>query len=532
MNAVLRPDISERAIDDVLQEFDRCHRPGVAVGVSIGSSFRYRKGFGLANLEQPIVLTPSTRMRIASVTKHFTCLAYLLLCEEGKARLDDHVGRFLPALSASVRKITVRQLMTHTSGLRDIDDLCHQFSGTDAAVPIDELLRFYDSSECINAEPGTTWSYNNGGYLILGRIIEQIAGETFGSFLARRIFIPLGMHDTAIRGSVHDFVENSATMHMVEKNGCFSRSYLHRENGAEGALVSTVDDLLRWLAHMSAPTIGSADTWRQMFQPAVLRNGTSTGYGLGIMIGDLGGNATIGHSGALLGAVSYMLKIPALGLDAVVLVNRHDVNGAQLVDKIVRACVDGSVAAPEAPARLIEGSYFCAAERRALQLFGRDGRQVACIDGAEITMVPDSNGTLRPTPPAYLRIAITTSPMTTGRAELPEQVELEEFGDKLTFRRIDTAEVDELSTIVGAYEAASIACHMSIAPDGLLRTIGEFGSVTYRLERVGALTWRTRSLDAKPWSGVLVFDDDARGFWFSSLRTRRLRFIRRYKTMP
>src|SRR5262249_19681191 len=125
----LSVSFQEEKIDAIFAEIDQCRLPGAAVGIAIGGRPVYRKGFGLASMELPVVLTPTIRMRIHFTTKHFTCLAYLLSCEDGKAGIDDPIGKFLPELHPVSRGVTMRQLMGHTGGLRDAHDINWQFSG-------------------------------------------------------------------------------------------------------------------------------------------------------------------------------------------------------------------------------------------------------------------------------------------------------------------------------------------------------------------------------------------------------------------
>src|ERR1700758_395772 len=139
----LRVEFDEAQIDAIFAAVNQCHLPGVAVGIAIRGRPVYRKGFGLASMELPVVLSPSTRMRIYSTTKHFTCLAYMLLCEEGKADIDDPIGKYVPELHSIARGVTAGQLMGNTSGLRDVYDIGYQFSGTGKRVTSAQLLALY-----------------------------------------------------------------------------------------------------------------------------------------------------------------------------------------------------------------------------------------------------------------------------------------------------------------------------------------------------------------------------------------------------
>jgi len=227
----------ERKVDAIFAGVDQCHLPGVAVGIAIEGKPVYRKGFGLASMELPTLLSPSIRMRIASTSKHFTCLAYLLLCEEGGAGIDDPVGRHLPELNPVAHGVTMRQLMGNTGGLRDVYDVFVQFNetysrygGVAQSVTSADLLALYRDIDDVNTAPGTAWMYNNGGWLILSAVIERITGKSLERVMWERIFEPIGMYDSLVRRSDSDFVSNSATPHSLNPAGGFERLYWGLDN--------------------------------------------------------------------------------------------------------------------------------------------------------------------------------------------------------------------------------------------------------------------------------------------------------------
>src|SRR6185437_5764751 len=289
--------IDEQAIDAIFSDLDQSHLPGAVVGVALKGRPVYRKGFGLASMELPVLLSPQTRLRIYSITKQFTCFAYLLLCEEGKAKLDDSVGRYLPELHPIARRATMRQLMSHTSGLRDVCDLRWFFSGIKSVVPAQELLACYRDVSDVNCAPGVSWSYNNGGYHLLSNVIEKIAEQPLEEVLRKRIFEPMGMGNTLLRRTDSDFVPNSATMHMLTADGRYERRYLPGELMGEGGIVSTVEDMLRWQA-----LVRSTDTWTLMSTVQKLNDGSETGYGFGLFRHCYHGVDTIFHTGGGLGS--------------------------------------------------------------------------------------------------------------------------------------------------------------------------------------------------------------------------------------
>jgi CubicO group peptidase (beta-lactamase class C family) len=533
-NNAIAVEFDEKRIDAIFAELDQSQLPGAAVGIAIHGKPVYRKGFGLTNIELPFVLSPSIRMRIYSMTKHFACLAFMLLCEEGKADIDDPLGKYLPELHPVTHKVTMRQLMGHTGGLRDAHDICHLFSGTGRTVSSADLLSLYRDIDDVNFAPGTAWCYNNGGFLLLSVVIEGITGQSLEENLRGRIFEPVGMYDTLLRRIDTDFVPNSATMHMVNSVGSYEKSYLGTALAGEGGIVSTVDDMLRWLAHMDAPLVGSATTWEAMKAPHTLVNGTSTGYALGLVIDHYRGVETLSHAGGALGANSKMLKVPGAGLDVVIMVNRHDVVSGLLLNNILDACLPHLDQAKEIPSRAITGTFRSPTTGRVIQLgtssasspWIREGQQIACIDGGDLPIEPDDTGVLWTAGMAsYMKKAITLI----GDRSKPTVIRLSDFGNLDELVLVKPAEQVDVCAVAGRYRSDATNTNATISESDhgpRLNTVGRFGSAEFKLETLAEGIWRGISTSAMPWGGILSFDGGCETFRFSDLITRALPFRR------
>ena len=529
----------EKKIDAIFGSLNQCRLPGAAVGIALAGRPVYRKGFGLANMELPVVLTPSIRLRIGSTTKHFTCLAYLLLCQDGKAGIDDSVGKYFPELHPVIHKVTMRQLMGNTSGIRDVyhlvdlfnDSYC-KYAGAAQSIRSDELLAMYREIDDVNVPPDTTWIYNNGGWLLLSAAIEKISGASLERFMKDRIFEPVGMHDTLLLRSDTNFIENRASQHVVNTNGGFERLYWGMDShvGA-GAMVSTVDDMLRWMAHMDAPIVGNEHTWRHMKSSGRLVNGTFTGYGLGLVIDSYRGIKTLHHGGNALGGNAQMLKVPELGLDVVIIVNRQDVSGVALTYEVLDACVT-NLSPQSEPCRppFSKGTYRSPASGRVVQLYDRDGRQFASVGGLDLPVERDANGVLWCTD-IWREGKVGVKLI--GGAEAPEEIRLMEFGniDELVLEKNSFKEVDA-SRILGAYRLSGAVVEALIqenSTDTVLHAAGPFGAVDYRLEALSELIWRAKP--AAPsrvgyLGGILIFSKDRSAFTFSNYQMRSLVFRR------
>jgi D-aminopeptidase len=525
----------EKKVDAIVALLDQCHEPGAAVGIAIAGRPVYAKGFGLASIDLPVVLSPSMRMRIGSSSKHFTCLAYLLLCEEGFARLDDPIRRWLPELHPITHGVTVRQLMGNTSGLRDAFDLIWQFSGEGRPISSAEVLAYYRDIADVNFAPGTAWAYNNGGFLILTAITERIAGKKLEEVLRERIFQPVGMHDTLLRRWDTDFLPHSATLHSRDSAGGYQKSFARTALSGEGGIVSTVDDMLRWLAHMDAPRVGRAETWSLIKESQILPNGTCTGYGLGLQRGHYRGVETLWHAGSVTGGNSQMLKVPAAGLDVVIMLNRRDISGAQLVDRILDACLPGLEPVAPLGRSPVTGTFRSPTTGRVAQLsvsgasppWIEAGQQIVWIDGCDIPLEPDANGVLRAAGIFdFVKLGLTP----VGDPTNPSSIRCNDFGNLDELIAVLSVAGADASAIVGQYRSDTTGIEATIVEtDGgpELSTAGRFGTASYTLENVAAGIWRAASMSQIPWGGGLSFDADRAAFRFSSAqRTLALVFRR------
>jgi len=524
VNASFRFD--HKMIDAIVAGLDQRGRPGAVLGIAVGGRPLYREGFGLANMELPLVLSTSTRMRVMSVTKQFASLAYLLLCESGRATPDDLVGKYLPGLHPVTRNVSVRQLMGNISGLRDVLDLSWHFSGTGHPISTTELLSLYEELDQVNAAPGTAWIYNNGGWLLLGAIIERIAERSIEDVLRERIFEPLGMYDSLLRRTDTDFVRNCAHSHLLNPDGQYEKAGFGTALSCEGGVVSTVDDLLRWLKHMSAPIVGTAETWHALRQPQQLANGSYTGYGLGLVVGRYRGVEVLYHSGVGMGCSAHVLKVPAFDLDVVVISNRDGVFAPELAERILDVCLQLQAAGPPGmDAPLCSGIFRSPQTGRVIQLFVREGGQTASIDGFELPLELGEGGILRPTGASrHLKLSVTVE----ADPRASQTIRISDFGNTDELIRLSPSQATDGSEIAGHYKSTEtqIEAVVSNGRNPALKTRGRFGAAQFDLQPLAEGIWRARSGGSIPWGGILSFASDATSFAFSNSCTRMLKFVR------
>lgn len=316
-NIALASSVDPTLIDSLLTPYDRNDRPGVAVMVIEKGEVVYSKGFGMANLDHNIEITPQTVFQIGSVSKQFAAFSILLLDERGLLSLDDEIHSILPDLPDFGHPITVRQLMVHTSGLRDYFEPL-LYAGwnlfTDIITP-NHIMNIVSRQTKLNFPPDTRFLYSNTGYFLMGRIVEKITGMSLREFAHAEIFQPLGMSNTHFDDDDFESVRNRAESYAFFDERAY-RIPLHFTSSGEAGVVSTLDDLAKWDANFESHTVGSASIFDKMVNDGVnmsLGNKETEPprYYAGGLVNTMYKNTKqIFHTGALAGYRSIMLRFP------------------------------------------------------------------------------------------------------------------------------------------------------------------------------------------------------------------------------
>lgn len=368
-------------LDALFQAWNRSDAPGVIVGVAKHGNVIYRRALGLASIEQGQALTPTTRMRIGSTTKHFCALGILMLAEEGKLDIDKPIGTWLPELGEVCGRPTLLQLMHHTGGLHDpLPIVFFQNGGYYTELSAGGHLQMMSRFKECNFEPGSRFAYSNSGYQLLSLLTERVSGKTWGEFLDERVFGPMGMSNTAVLASDLDIVPNMAGLHLHSPDGKWRRGiYPSDENLGGGGIISTVDDMLGWAAHLRSAQkkIGSDAIWNQMLERQTFANGKGHCYGLGLMRDAHRGVATIHHAGATMGSTHQMLIAPEHALDIIVMSNRMDVSSTALALKVLEAVLENEGMAPATPLPLaaefpaVQGRWYSRGSETLIEIAAR-----------------------------------------------------------------------------------------------------------------------------------------------------------------
>ena len=299
--------------------------PGITVLVARDGKPLFRKAYGMADVEKKLPLTPEMSLRLGSITKQFTAVAILMLAEDGKLSVQDDITKHLPDYPAKGKKITIEHLLTHTSGIPSYTGKPSFGATMTKDMTVAQMVDSF-KNDTLEFDPGSRFAYNNSGYFLLGAIIEKVSGQSYAKFVEQRIFVPLGMSQSAYEGFERTPPLRAAGHTMKDKGYVASPPLSMSQPYAAGALVSTVDDLNRWDQAIATGKLLKSASWKQAFTPYTLANGESTGYGYGWGIGKLQGSRMISHGGGINGFATFALRLPEEKLFVAVLSNTD--NGA------------------------------------------------------------------------------------------------------------------------------------------------------------------------------------------------------------
>jgi len=308
-------DDPEELADQLLSIYDRDDSPGVAVAVFRDGRTIFSKAYGMANLAYGIPFQVDTRSNIGSTSKQFTAFAIMLLAERGELSLDDDVRKHIPELPDLGETVTIRNLLTHTSGYREfLNLLLMEGRRLDHGDFIDrsEVIKVVQRQPALQNSPGSEFNYNNTAFALAAAIVERISGQEFHEFMAENVFGPLGMSRTMVRPSPEYIVEGRAQGYVPGPGGTFLEAGDLGGAVGAGGIYSTVGDLQKWIENYADPLVGSPAIVRQMTTPNVLTTGDTTEYGLGLFIDQQRGLRRVHHGGADVAHRSQLAYYPEI----------------------------------------------------------------------------------------------------------------------------------------------------------------------------------------------------------------------------
>ena len=333
--------------DRVFAQWTR-ETPGCAVGVAQGGRTVLARGYGMANLETGTPIAAETIFESGSVAKQFTAAAVLLLMSDGKLRLDDRVQKYLPELPDYGRPLTIRHLLSHTSGLREWSNLV-QVDGWPRGSRVhtqEELLESVFSQKEVNYPVGDHYSYTNSGFGLLVTIVERVSGMPFARFTEERLFKPLGMTQTGWRDDFERIVPGRAQAY--SRRGSAWALEMPFENViGPGGMLTTVTDWLKWNDALDRRTLGG---WLvdSLESQATLTSGRKISYAMGLTVGDWRGQREVAHSGSTGGYSTYLMRLPARGISVAVMCNSAGANPTSFARQMAEALVP-DLTSPVAP---------------------------------------------------------------------------------------------------------------------------------------------------------------------------------------
>jgi CubicO group peptidase (beta-lactamase class C family) len=319
--------------------------PGVGIAIVRGGEVVKLQGYGLANVEHQVPVKPETIFQSGSLGKQFTAAAVMLQVEDGTLALDDPLTRFYPEAPPGWSRITIRNLLNHTSGIADYGQANVDYRrdyGDDefARVAFGLKLEF---------PPGTRFSYSNTGYALLGFVVRKVSGRFYGDVLAERVFAPLGMKTARVIGEA-DIVPNRAAGYELKKGELENQGWVSPQLNAmaDGSLYLSLLDLVAWDRGLRARAVLKPASWAEVFTPATLRDGTRTQYGFGWRLFEAAGQKVERHAGAWQGFKTEIARFLGSDLTVIVLCNLAQAEPARFTDALA-ALVDPALAKPMAP---------------------------------------------------------------------------------------------------------------------------------------------------------------------------------------
>src|SRR5262245_27988878 len=326
-------------VDTIFTNYDKSDSPGCAVGIIKDGKLIYTRGYGMANLEHNIPNGPQIVYDIGSVSKQFTAASILLLAAQGNLSLDDDVRKYLPELPAYQKIITIRHMLHHTSGLRDYSMLFLLAEGSlENTTNEDDALRAMVRQKGLNFMPGDEWDYSNSGYFLLSLIIKRTSGKTLAAFAKEQIFDPLGMKSTMYLDNHKKIVPHRATGYAVTEGGGFQLETWNNDQTGDGAVQTSVEDLLRWDQNFYEPKVGGRALLEQMQTVGVLNNGQKFPYGFGLYINVFSNRdeepRRVWHGGGVPGYRATLTRFPDQKFSVVCLCNLTSADPAGLAEQV------------------------------------------------------------------------------------------------------------------------------------------------------------------------------------------------------
>jgi CubicO group peptidase (beta-lactamase class C family) len=476
--------VEETRIDSILAPWTVPGSPGAAVGVVRDGELVFARGYGLANLEYDVPITPSTIFHIASISKQFTTFAIALLASEGALGLDDDIRQHLPEVPDLGATVTIRHLIHHTSGIRDQWELLAMAGWRlDDVITRDHILGLMRAQRELNFPPGSEYLYSNMGYSLLAEIVGRVSGVPFPTFARERIFEPLGMASTHFHDDHRRIVPNRAYSYAPLPDGGFRHAPLNYATVGATSLFTTVQDLARWDRNLRDGTVGGTAVRDLMTTRGVLEDGEEIPYAFALIHGEHRGLRTLGHGGSDAGYRTNFVRFPDHGVSVIVFSNLASFNPARVALSIAEVLLADRMApeAPRQPVRMARpapairlsprqlqpfaGSYADPASDQVRRIELRDGRLVL-VAAQPLTLVPIARNRFR-LQDAPIDVELVFDPPVSG--ETGGLAEIVAGSAPTRFEAVSTPSSEVLAEFAGTYRSAELDTRYTLSlEDGRL----------------------------------------------------------------
>jgi len=454
--------------------------PGCAVAGAVDGAPILARAYGMADLEHDVPITPETIFEAGSVSKQFTAAAVLLLARDGKLSLDDPVRTYIPELPDYGAPLTIRHMLTHTSGLRDWGSV-EAIAGwprTSRVYTHAHVLDIVSRQRALNFPPGTKWSYSNTGFNLAAILVARVSGMSFSDFTARRMFQPLGMTHTSWRDDHTRVVKNRAIAYAERSDG-FHTDMPFEDIYGNGGLLTTVGDLLRWNENFAKPVVGDRAFVEQQQQPGRYADGRPHRYAFGLEVGDYHGAREISHSGSTAGYHAFLTRFPEQHVSVAVLCNVDSSAATEYARAVAERLLAGRTTLTPPTPKPIDASL--------------NGLYRNRTTGVPLFVGADKGG-LRPTW-SWTRMADGSLQVT------------DEMNNVDVYERVEPAHPDirQLEALAGTYISDEIETSMRVAVEDGGLVIKRRPDTTIRLTPVYADAFSSRELS------LVAFRRDASG---------------------
>lgn len=390
-------ETDQQRVDRIFAAYDKADSPGCALGVIRDGEFIYRKGYGTASLELGVPLSSKSVFYMGSVSKQFTAASVVLAAEQGYLSLDDNIRKYIPELPDYGQPVTLRQMLHHTGGLRDIFGLL-EISGRNAldVHPTAELLDLVARQKALNYTPGAEFLYSNTNYFLLAEVVKRATRKPLSVFAAENIFQPLGMTHTRFYDDHTAVVPGRIPAYAAGKNGSFLVDWsTNFDKVGDGGLMSSVDDLLLWDRNFYDNRLGKGTLLKEMLTRGVLNDGKQIDYALGLEIETYRGLPIVEHGGALFGYRTEVLRFPEQRFTVLCLCNLSIADPSGLSRKVADVYLEKSLQPAAAPPKpqdagisnpaLFTGEYFNSIDHMVLPIADSGGNLM--VNGASLQSI-------------------------------------------------------------------------------------------------------------------------------------------------